>query len=82
MAPGPMICSAVRGTVKSDNFLVIPGRPLVIINWPVSVRRPVSDRVANRIVAYFLHSLPFALYTRTSRPLGRAKFVWIGSRAR
>lgn len=77
MAPGPMICSAVRGTVKSDNFLVIPGRPLVIINWPVSVRRPVSDRVANRIVAYFLRTP-----SRASRPLGRAKFVWIGSRAR
>ena len=29
-----MICSSVHGMVKSDNFLVIPKRPLVIINWP------------------------------------------------
>lgn len=39
-----MICSAVHGTVKSDNFLVIPKRPLVIINWPrCQFAAPVSD---------------------------------------
>lgn len=61
-----MICSAVHGTVKSDNFLVIPKRPLVIINWPVSVRRPVSDRLApdQTYRGNFLRNTPFAARRR------------------
>lgn len=67
-----MICSSVHATVKSDNFLVIPKRPLVIINWPpLSVRRrrrrrPVSDLAA--FSAPPTHPLP-----PPSRSLQRAK---------
>lgn len=67
-----MICSAVHGTVKSDNFLVIPKRPLVIINWPrCQFAAPVSDIFYS--YSYSSSSSPFLSSAR--------KFVWIVSRS-
>lgn len=59
-----------RAMVKSDNFLVIPKRPLVIINWPLSVQWPVSGQAGADVLPHFLRH-PRRLARQQARARGR-----------